>query len=122
MKVQRYARVAGALFLISLIAGGLGEAYIPSKIIAADALTTAANLKSHEFLFRLGFATFLIESLCDYARANPLRSAEAGKQATIVARRILWIDGDRAVCIRGTLLLRANADPERCSLSKNVLG
>src|SRR5437588_3721314 len=65
MNVQRYARVAGALFLISLIAGGLGEAYIPSKIIAADALTTAANIKSYEFLFRLGFATFLIESLCD---------------------------------------------------------
>src|SRR6266496_6837011 len=65
MNVQRYARVAGALFLISLIAGGLGEAYIPSKIIGADAAITAANIKSYDFLFRLGFATFLIESLCD---------------------------------------------------------
>ena len=65
MNVQRYARVAGVLFLISLIAGGLGEAYIPSRIIAADAANTAANLKNYEFLFRLGFATFLTESLCD---------------------------------------------------------
>ena len=65
MNVQRYARVAGVLFLISMVAGGLGEAYIPSKIIGPDALATAANLRSHEFLFRLGFATFLIESLCD---------------------------------------------------------
>ena len=65
MNVQRYARVAGALLLISLVAGGLGEAYIPSKIIGADAATTAANIKSYEFLYRFGFATFLIESLCD---------------------------------------------------------
>lgn len=65
MNVQRYARVAGVLLLISLIAGGLGEAYIPSKIIGADAATTVANIKSYDFLFRLGFATFLIESLCD---------------------------------------------------------
>ena len=65
MNVQRYARVAGVLFLISLIAGGLGEAYIPSKIIAADAATTALNIKNYELLYRLGFATFLIESLCD---------------------------------------------------------
>ena len=67
MNVQRYARVAGALLLISLIAGGLGEAYIPSRIIGADATITAANIKNYEFLFRLGFATFLIESLCDIA-------------------------------------------------------
>ncbi|HYV24245.1 MAG TPA: DUF4386 domain-containing protein [Pyrinomonadaceae bacterium] len=65
MNVQRYARVAGVLLLISMVAGGLGEAYIPSKIIGPDAFTTAANLKSHELLFRLGFATFMIESLCD---------------------------------------------------------
>jgi hypothetical protein len=65
MNVQRYARVAGVLLLISLIAGGLGEAYIPSKIIGADAATTVANIQSFNFLFRLGFATFLIESLCD---------------------------------------------------------
>ena len=56
MNVQRYARVAGLLFLISLVAGGLGEAYIPSKIIAADAVTTAANIKSYEFLFQIGRA------------------------------------------------------------------
>ena len=66
MNVQRYARIAGALFLVSLVAGGLGEAYIPSKLIVAhDAAATVANIKNFEFLYRLGFATFLIESLCD---------------------------------------------------------
>jgi len=66
MNVQRYARIAGALFLVSLVAGGLGEGYIPSKLIVAhDAAATVANIKNFDFLYRLGFATFLIESLCD---------------------------------------------------------
>jgi uncharacterized protein DUF4386 len=66
MNVQRYARIAGVLFLVSMVAGGFGEAYVPSKlIVAADAAATAANIKNFDFLYRLGFASFLIESLCD---------------------------------------------------------
>jgi hypothetical protein len=66
MNVQRYARFAGVLFLISLVAGGFGEAYAPSRLISAhDAAATVANIKNFDFLYRLGFAAFLIESLCD---------------------------------------------------------
>jgi hypothetical protein len=65
MNVQRYARVAGVLFLISLVAGGLGEAYIPWIIVAGDAAATVANIRNFDMLYRLGFATFMIESLCD---------------------------------------------------------
>ena len=66
MNVQRYARIAGVLFLVSFVAGGFGEAYVPSKIIVSgDAAATAANIRNFEFLYRLGFAGFLIESLCD---------------------------------------------------------
>jgi hypothetical protein len=66
MNVQRYARIAGVLFLISLVAGGFGEAYAPSKLIVSnDAAATVANLANFDFLYRLGFAAFLIESLCD---------------------------------------------------------
>lgn len=68
MNVQRYARVAGVLFLISLVAGGFGEAYAPSKIIVSgDAAATVANITNFNFLYRLGFAAFLTESLCDIA-------------------------------------------------------
>src|SRR6185503_12515534 len=68
MNVQRYARIAGALFLISLVCGGFGEAYVPSKLIAGgDAAVTVANIKNFDFIYRLGFAAFLIESLCDIA-------------------------------------------------------
>ena len=68
MNVQRYARIAGILFLISLVCGGFGEAYVPSKlIVAGDAAATVANIKNFDFMYRLGFAAFLIESLCDIA-------------------------------------------------------
>jgi hypothetical protein len=66
MNVQRYARIAGLLFLVSIVAGGFGEAYVPSRIIVSgDAAATAANITNFQFLYRLGFAAFMIESLCD---------------------------------------------------------
>jgi uncharacterized protein DUF4386 len=70
MNVQRYAKIAGVLLLISIVAGGFGEAYAPSRIImAGDAGATVANIKSFEFIYRLGFATFLIESFADITLA-----------------------------------------------------
>lgn len=64
--IQAYARAAGVLLFVSLIAGGYGEGYVPSKIIVSnDAAATAANIKAFTFVFRLGFAAFLIESICD---------------------------------------------------------
>ena len=70
MNVQRYAKVAGVLMLISILAGGFGEAYAPAKLIAAgDAAATVANIKSFEFIYRLGFAAFLIESFADITLA-----------------------------------------------------
>ena len=66
MNVQKYARIAGALFLVSMVAGGFGEAYVPSKIaVSGDAAATAANIMNFQLLYRLGFAAFMIESLCD---------------------------------------------------------
>jgi hypothetical protein len=67
LNIQAYAKAAGILFLLSIIGGGLGEAYVPSKIISNDAAATAANIKAFTFLFRLGFAGFLLESVCDTA-------------------------------------------------------
>ena len=70
MNVQKYARIAGVLFLVSLVAGGFGEAYAPSKIVVSgDAAATVANIKNFQFIYRVGFAAFLIESLCDISLA-----------------------------------------------------
>ena len=64
----RWARVAGALFLVSIVAGGFGEGFAPSLIIATnDAATTAHNLVASNAIFRLGFAAYLVEASCDLA-------------------------------------------------------
>jgi hypothetical protein len=68
--MKRYARVAGVLMIVSMIAGGFGEAYAPSKlIVSGDPAMTARNVVDHDWIFRLGFATYLIEALCDVALA-----------------------------------------------------
>jgi len=67
---QRYAKVAAVLFLISAVIGGIGEAYVPLRLIVSnDPAATAANVRELNTLFRLGFATYLIEALADVALA-----------------------------------------------------
>ena len=64
--VQTYARVAGLLFIVSIVAGGFGEGYAPTQLInATDAAATVANLKANEMIHRLSFAAYLVEALCD---------------------------------------------------------
>ena len=66
MSVQTYARIAGVLLLLTILAGSFGEFYVPSKlIVSTDATTTANNFIAHDTLFRLGFASYLVEAVCD---------------------------------------------------------
>src|SRR5438046_3157638 len=61
-------RVAGVAMVLSVVFGMLGEMYIPGRIMAqGDAAATAANILAHPTLFRLGFATYLVEGICDVA-------------------------------------------------------
>ena len=66
--IQTYARIGGALFLVSLVAGGFGEGFAPASLIATgDAAATARHVINSDILFRVGFATYLVEALCDVA-------------------------------------------------------
>src|SRR5436190_10705627 len=66
--IQTWARIAGVLFLLTIVAGGFGEFYVPSKlIVSADATATAKNIVAFNPLFRMGFATYLVEAVCDIA-------------------------------------------------------
>ena len=66
--LQTYARIAGILFLISMVAGGFGEFYVPTTlIVSGDAAATAANIIAHDSFFRMGFAAYLVEGICDIA-------------------------------------------------------
>ena len=66
--IQTWARIAGALFLLTIVAGGFGEFYVPSKlIVSGDAAATAKNIHAYDWLFRAGFASYLVEAVCDIA-------------------------------------------------------
>ena len=66
VSVQTYARIAGVLGLLTFVGGGFGEAYVPSVlIVSGDATETAKNIVASDTLFRLGFAGYLVEALCD---------------------------------------------------------
>ena len=66
--IQTYARLAGILGLITVVAGGFGEAYVPGTVfVAGDPAATAHRILENESLFRWGFAGYLTEALCDAA-------------------------------------------------------
>lgn len=66
--LRRYVRAAGVAMLLSVVFGFLGEMYLPGKIIVAgNAAATAANVVGHPTLFRLTFASYLVEGICDVA-------------------------------------------------------
>jgi hypothetical protein len=64
--IQAYARLAGVLGLLTVVAGGFGEAYVPTvTFVAGDPAATAQRILDNESLFRWGFAGYLVEALCD---------------------------------------------------------
>ncbi len=67
---QTYARIAGVLFLLTIVTGGFGEAYVPSRlVVSGDATATANNIHALGSLFRWGFAAYLVEAMGDIALA-----------------------------------------------------
>jgi uncharacterized protein DUF4386 len=118
--VQTYARIAGLLFLISFVAGGFGEDYVPSRLMmSGDASATAQNFKAFDSLFRMGFAGYLVEAVCD--DADPLCLAEASPQGYRASRRVLRARGHRRVCRRRALLSCAVVHPRRRWLFRGYL-
>ena len=63
---QVYARIAGSLYLIIIIAGALGQIFIRGKlIVAGDAVATAGNLMASQSLWRIGIAGDLLMHVFD---------------------------------------------------------
>jgi hypothetical protein len=62
---QVLARIAGFLYLITIVVGIFNEAFVKGRIIVpGDAAATAANLRSMEFLWRIGIAGEMVMFFC----------------------------------------------------------
>ncbi len=65
---QLYARIGGALYLIIIIVGLFGEAFVRDRlIVSGNAAATAANIMSHESLWRFHIAAELFLLICAVA-------------------------------------------------------
>ena len=64
------ARLGGVLYLVIIAVGGMGEALVRGSIVVpGDAAVTAANLRSMEWLWRLGVAGEVVLLVCATALA-----------------------------------------------------
>jgi hypothetical protein len=63
------ARIAGFLYLIILVAGGVGYTMHSTLFVSNDAAATAGNILASEQLWRLSSAAMLVMLACDVAVA-----------------------------------------------------
>ena len=63
---QLWARVGGAFYLVIIVAGAFGEAFVRQRLVVpGDAAATAANIQAAQGLWRAGIAGDLLMHVCD---------------------------------------------------------
>lgn len=65
MSPRTKARFAGAFYLATILTGVFAQGFISARLVVpGDAAATASNILSHDGLYRLGFAIYMIEMVC----------------------------------------------------------
>ena len=63
---KQYARMVGALYIVTMVTGGWGESHVPNTLLTNNSVAgTAHQVASSIGLFRASFAAYLIEASCD---------------------------------------------------------
>jgi hypothetical protein len=110
------ARVGGLLYLIIIALGAVGEAVVRGSIVVpSDATATAANLRSMEWLWRLGVAGEVMLLTCATALTLILYTLLRRVSRDLALAAVLFnlvsiaIEGVAAVSLAATLFPLANA-------------
>jgi hypothetical protein len=62
--IRQQARIAGVLYLLVILLGGFAEIGVrQGLVVSGDPMATAAAIRSHEVLFRLGFAAEMMTNV-----------------------------------------------------------
>ena len=62
MSPRTKARLAGAFYLLTILTGVFAQGFVSARLVVpGDAAATANNILSHDGLFRLGFAIYMLE-------------------------------------------------------------
>jgi hypothetical protein len=85
MSPQTKARMAGGFYLATIVTGVFTQQFISHLVVSGDAAATAANILSHESVFRLGFAVYLVELACQITMTTHLRLAETSQPERLAA-------------------------------------
>ena len=115
-RAQFVARVGGMLYLIIIALGALGESMVRGRIVVSgNATATAANLRSMEWLWRLGVAGEVVLLTCATALALILYillrrvSRDLALAAVFFNLVCVAIEGVAAVSLAAALLPLATA-------------
>jgi hypothetical protein len=83
----RLARLAGAVYLINVVAGAFAIGYVQTTLFASDPAMTVANIEAHEFLYRAGLAAHVVVTLTNVPLALIFYELFKG-----VSRRLALLD------------------------------
>jgi hypothetical protein len=115
-RARRVARLGGVLYLSIILLGAMGEAAVRGSIVVpGNATATAANLRSMEWLWRLGVAGEIVLLTCATALALILYvllrpvSRDLALMAVFFNLVCIAIEGVAAVSLAATLHPLTNA-------------
>ena len=115
-RARLIARVGGVLYLIIIVLGALGEGLVRGSIVVpGNASATAANLRSMEWLWRLGVAAEAVLLTCAIALALILYvllrpvCRDLALAAVFFNLVCIAIEGVAAISLAGTLFPVTNA-------------